>query len=159
MGQIESGGLTLDQLAGSFRSHQVPIEEPATNPAHLALLEHWLKSYRPRELFTSDGRPKAEALGTCPTGDLRIGMNAHAYGGNLRKDLALPDFRRYAISVNEHGGIKGRDTERLGEYLRDVVRSNSNFRIFCPDETTSNRLSSKRRTTFSPSATKMPSLR
>ena len=127
-------------LAGSFRSHQVPLEEPATNAAHLALLEEWLESYRPRELFTSDGRPKAEALGTCPTGDLRIGMNAHAYGGNLRKDLALPDFRRYAISVNEHGGIKGRDTERLGEYLRDVVRSNSNFRIFCPDETTSNRL-------------------
>lgn len=118
----------------------MPIEEPATNAAHLSLLEQWLRSYRPRELFTADGVPKGEALATCPTGDLRIGMNAHTYGGNLRKELQLPDFRRYSISVNEHGGTKGRDTQRLGEYLRDVVRSNDNFRIFCPDEMSSNRL-------------------
>jgi xylulose-5-phosphate/fructose-6-phosphate phosphoketolase len=128
-------------LAGSFRSHQVPIKEPSTNPAHLSLLEKWLSSYRPRELFTGDGNPNPQLLSTCPQGKLRMGMNPHAFGGKLRKELRLPDFRRYSISVTQHGGVKGSDTKNLGKYLRDVVRHNGdNFRIVCPDEMESNRL-------------------
>ncbi|HEX8844705.1 MAG TPA: phosphoketolase family protein [Pyrinomonadaceae bacterium] len=134
-------------LENSFRSHQVPVEEPQKNTERLALVERWLRSYRPEELFDSEGRPRAQLLATCPQGDLRIGMNAHAYGGSLRRELLRPDFRQYAVQVTEHGKVSGSDTKRLGEYLRDVVRLNeagdgraANFRVFCPDEMTSNRL-------------------
>jgi xylulose-5-phosphate/fructose-6-phosphate phosphoketolase len=135
-------------LENSFRSHQVPIEEPQTNSERLALLEHWLRSYRPEELFDSEGRPDTQLLATCPAGALRIGMNAHAYGGNLRRELRLPNFHHYAVPVTEPGALRGSDTAKLGEYLRDVVRLNEssedgagNFRVFCPDEMTSNKLS------------------
>jgi xylulose-5-phosphate/fructose-6-phosphate phosphoketolase len=128
-------------LEGSFRSHQVPIEKPQTNPEHLALLEQWLRSYGPEELFDAEGRPRAQLLQTIPTGDLRIGMNAHAYGGRLRRELSLPDFRAFRAEVKERGAKRERDMAKLGEYLREVVRRNAtNFRIFCPGEMESNRL-------------------
>ncbi len=140
----ELDGKTLEN---SFRSHQVPIDKPQDNPEHLDLLSRWLLSYRPDELFDSEGRPDPQLLASCPTGDLRIGMNVHAYGGNLRRELRLPDFQRYAVTVNQHGAIRGSDTFRLGEYLRDVLRMNeaddgttANFRVFCPDELMSNKL-------------------
>jgi xylulose-5-phosphate/fructose-6-phosphate phosphoketolase len=130
-------------LAGSFRAHQVPIEKPQHDTAQLKLVEQWLRSYSSRELFDDLGRPQADLLSTCPTGDLRIGMIAHAYGGTLRRELRLPDFRQYAVQVTEPGAVTSGDTKKLGEYLRDVVRLNEqdgNFRVFCPDEMTSNRL-------------------
>jgi len=134
-------------LENSFRSHQVPVPEPQKNSEHLALLEQWLRSYRPEELFDSEGRPNAQLLATCPNGDLRIGMNQHAYGGRVRRELRLPDFHHYAVPVTEHGALRGSDTAKLGEYLCDVVRLNEasedgtgNFRVFCPDEMMSNKL-------------------
>lgn len=134
-------------LEGSFRAHQVPIENPRENSERLALLEEWLNSYRPRELFDDEGKPVAEILATCPAGNLRMGMNPHSYGGNLRRELSLPDFRQFAIDVTKRGAIQASDTTRLGEYLREVVRLNesnendkANFRIVCPDEMESNRL-------------------
>ena len=130
-------------LEGSFRSHQVPIPDPAASPAHLALLEQWLRSYRPEELFDAEGRPVPAVLSTCPTGDRRMGMNPHAYGGNIRKDLTLPDFRQQAVPVTRPGSHRLADMAALGIYLRDVIRLNDatqNFRIVCPDEMTSNRL-------------------
>jgi xylulose-5-phosphate/fructose-6-phosphate phosphoketolase len=134
-------------LENSFRSHQVPVEKPQQNPEHLMVLERWLRSYRPEELFDSEGRANALLLATCPTGNLRLGMNPHAYGGELRRELRLPDFRDYAFPVIGHGAARGSDTSKLGEYLRDVVRLNessegetANFRVFCPDELMSNKL-------------------
>lgn len=134
-------------LENSFRSHQVPVAEPQKNSAHLAVLEAWLRSYRPAELFDSEGRPHVQLLATCPVGDLRIGMNPHAYGGSQRRELRLPDFHHYAAPVTKPGALRGSDTSKLGDYLRDVVRLNeasedaaANFRIFCPDEMTSNKL-------------------
>jgi xylulose-5-phosphate/fructose-6-phosphate phosphoketolase len=107
----------------------------------LALLEQWLRSYGPEELFDTEGRPRAQLLQTVPTGDLRIGMNPHAYGDRLRRDLSLPDFRAFGVEVTERGAKRERDMAKLGEYLREVVRLNAtNFRIFCPDEMESNRL-------------------
>ncbi len=132
-----------EPVEGSFRSHQVPITDVRTNPAHLAQLEQWLRSYRPQELFDKEGRPRPEILATCPTGDRRMGMNPHAYGGRIRKDLNLPDFRQYAVPVATPGSLRRSDMTELGKYLRDVIRLNeetANFRIFCPDEMTSNRL-------------------
>lgn len=134
-------------LENSFRSHQVPVEKPQQNSEHLVLLEGWLRSYCPEELFDSEGRPDGQILATCPTGNLRIGMNAHAYGGTMRRELRLPNFRDYAFPVVEHGAARGSDTSKVGEYLRDVVRLNessasqdANFRVFCPDEMMSNKL-------------------
>jgi xylulose-5-phosphate/fructose-6-phosphate phosphoketolase len=134
-------------LENSFRSHQVPVEKPQQNPEHLIVLERWLRSYRPEELFDSDGQANAQLLATCPAGNLRLGMNPHAYGGELRRELRLPDFRDYAFPVIEPGAARGSDTSKLGEYLRDVVRLNesfeseaANFRVFCPDEMMSNKL-------------------
>ncbi len=128
-------------LAGSFRSHQVPIEDPQKVSERLALLEHWLRSYGPDELFDGEGRPSPRLLETCPSGNARIGMNPHAYGGDLRRELSLPDFRLFAVEVKERGGKRERDTARLAQYLREVVRLNpTDFRIFCPDEMDSNRL-------------------
>jgi xylulose-5-phosphate/fructose-6-phosphate phosphoketolase len=134
-------------LENSCHSHQVPIENPQDKSENLELLSRWLNSYRPDELFDSEGRPHPQVLAICPKGKLRMGMNEHAYGGKLCRDLPLPDFHEYAVDVIEHGAIKGSDTARLGEYLRDVVRLNepahnqaANFRVFCPDEMMSNRL-------------------
>ncbi|MBC8142105.1 MAG: phosphoketolase family protein [Armatimonadetes bacterium] len=127
-----------------WRSHQVPIAETST-PEHLALLENWLRSYRPEELFTEDGHLLAELSELAPTGDRRMGANPHANGGVILRDLDLPDFRDYAVAVDKPGTVTAEATRHLGEYLRDVMRrseSRRNFRLMGPDETNSNRLGS-----------------
>jgi xylulose-5-phosphate/fructose-6-phosphate phosphoketolase len=128
---------------GSFRSHQVPLTDPATNPAHLEQLEAWLQSYRPAELFDSNGRLQAELAALAPIGERRMGANPNANGGMLLRDLRMPAFADYAVAVT-HPGIAGLgDTRVLAKFLRDVTKLNSeprNFRIFGPDETVSNGL-------------------
>jgi xylulose-5-phosphate/fructose-6-phosphate phosphoketolase len=131
------------RVEGGFRSHQVPLSDPKRNPAHLRMLEQWLQSYRPDELFEADGALKAELCELAPAGDRRMGANPHANGGRLLRDLQLPDFRGYAVGVPEPGAVDSEDTRVLGRFLRDVVQANAeqrNFRIFGPDETASNRL-------------------
>lgn len=131
------------KVTGTWRSHQVPLSGVRDNPEHLALLERWLRSYRPEELFDASGAPVPELLATVPDGDRRMGANPHANGGLLLRPLALPDFRRYAAEVDKHGGTTSEPTRVLGRFLRDVVGENAearNFRIFGPDETASNRL-------------------
>jgi xylulose-5-phosphate/fructose-6-phosphate phosphoketolase len=130
------------QIVGSFRAHQVPIT--MEKPEHLDLLKEWLLSYRPEELFDENARLVPELQALTPTGDLRISANPHANGGNLLRDLRLPDFRKYALEVPFPGSVKAQDMIELGGYVRDVVKlnaENKNFRIFGPDETMSNRLS------------------
>jgi xylulose-5-phosphate/fructose-6-phosphate phosphoketolase len=128
---------------GSWRSHQVPFADMATNKQHLKLLEEWLKSYRPEELFDDHGTPKADLRALAPAGTRRMGANPHSNGGLLLKDLALPDFRDYAAKVTKPGGTEAESTRIMGIYLRDVMKLNAgarNFRVFGPDETASNRL-------------------
>jgi len=128
---------------GTFHAHQVPITDPAKNPAHLALLEAWLRSYRPGELFDAEGRLQPALAALAPTGDRRMGANPHANGGKLLRDLKMPDFTEYAAEVPVHGCRGIGDTRVLGPYLRDVAKLNAsqrNFRIFGPDETVSNGL-------------------
>ena len=126
----------------SWRSHQVPFAELAKKPAHLKLLEQWLKSYRPEELFDENGTFLPELAALAPKGDLRMGANPHANGGLLLRDLRMPDFRDYAVEVKKPGAEVGQATRVSGALLRDVVKLNpNNFRIFGPDETESNRLS------------------
>jgi xylulose-5-phosphate/fructose-6-phosphate phosphoketolase len=126
---------------GSWRSHQVPLSDVRDNPESLALLDAWLRSYRPEELFDADGRLVPELRELSPRGGRRMSANPHANGGLLRKDLKLPDFRRYAVSVPAAGAVRHENTRPLGEFLRDVMRDNmTNFRVFGPDETASNRL-------------------
>jgi xylulose-5-phosphate/fructose-6-phosphate phosphoketolase len=129
------------QIQGTFRAHQVPLSGVRENPAHLAALETWLRSYRPEELFGPDGSP-AELVRTAnPRGDLRMSASPHANGGVLTKDLDLPDFRDYAVDVPAPATVRAESTRRLGELLRDLYRANPDtFRLFCPDETNSNRL-------------------
>lgn len=125
---------------GSWRSHQVPFGD-LDKPEHLSLLEQWMKSYRPQELFDADGRLMPELAALAPVGDRRMGANPHANGGILLRDLRLPDFRDYAVAVPAPGATRGEATRTMGGLLRDVVRGNpDNFRVFGPDETTSNRL-------------------
>ena len=131
------------QIEGTFHAHQVPLSDPATHPAHLQLLENWLRSYRPEELFDAAGRLKPELAALVPTGDRRMGANPHANGGLLLRDLRMPDFRDYAVAVATPGVRGIGDTHVLGRFLRDVVRQNEahrNFRVFGPDETLSNGL-------------------
>ena len=131
------------QIEGSFRAHQVPLSAPASHPEHLNLLEEWLRSYRPEELFDASGRLKAELAELAPRGDRRMGANPHANGGLLLRDLVMPDFRDYAVKVPSPGAMTAADTHELGIFLRDVAKLNReqrNFRIFGPDETLSNRL-------------------
>ena len=131
------------QTEGSFRSHQVPLAGLAENPAHLALLETWMKSYRPEELFDADGKLRAEIAAMAPAGEKRMSANPHANGGKLLKDLVMPDFRDYAVRVATPGATVGEATRVLGQMLRDVMRLNAasaNFRVMGPDETSSNRL-------------------
>ena len=128
---------------GTFHAHQVPITDPRTNPAHLAQVEEWLRSYRPQELFDAEGRLHADLQALAPVGDRRMGANPAANGGALLRDLKLPDFAEYAVDVAKPGigGIGA--THVLGRYLRDVAAKNApqrNFRIFGPDETKSNGL-------------------
>ena len=131
------------QIEGTFRAHQVPLSDPATHPEHLKLLEDWLRSYRPEELFDEQGRLKPELAELAPKGDRRMGANPHANGGMLLRDLVMPDFRNYAVNVPSPGSVQAADTHELGVFLRDVAKLNReqrNFRIFGPDETLSNRL-------------------
>jgi xylulose-5-phosphate/fructose-6-phosphate phosphoketolase len=128
-------------VENTWRSHQVPIVDPRQNPEHLAQLEEWMRSYRPEELFTADGVPLPELLELPPAGDKRMSASPHANGGSLLRDLMLPDFRDYAVEVDEPGTTFSEATRVLGAFLRDVTgRNPSNFRIFGPDETASNRL-------------------
>jgi xylulose-5-phosphate/fructose-6-phosphate phosphoketolase len=130
-------------VENSFRSHQVPLSDPANNPGHLQELEVWLRSYRPEELFDQGGALLPELAAMAPEGDRRMGANPHANGGLLLKDLLLPDFREFAVNMEGHGVAKAADTLVLGEFLAEVVRRNAahrNFRLFGPDETLSNRL-------------------
>ena len=130
-------------VEGTFRAHQVPLSDPATHPEHLKLLEAWLKSYRPEELFDGQGRLKPELAELAPKGERRMGANPHANGGMLLRDLRMPDFRDYAEKVPEPGARGIGDSHVLGRFLRDVVKLNAeqrNFRIFGPDETLSNGL-------------------
>ena len=128
---------------GTWRSHQVPLSEIGSNPEHLAQLEQWLTSYRPEELFDSRGALKASIAELAPRGDRRMGANPHANGGLLLKDLRLPDFRQYAVSVAKPGAVMAEATRVMGTYLRDVMKLSEearNFRVVGPDETASNRL-------------------
>ena len=140
-GPVEVDGLPVE---GTWRAHQVPLAEVRTRPDHLHQLEQWLLSYRPQELFGPDGSPDQDFLSLVPDGDRRLGATPHANGGVLLRDLALPDFRAYAVPVETPGATVSEATRVLGAMLRDVMRLNAqtrNFRIVGPDETESNRLS------------------
>ncbi len=129
------------KVEGFWRAHQVPLAGVREDPAHLQILESWMRSYRPQELFDETGRLIPELKELAPTGTRRMSANPHANGGVLRKALRLPDFRSYAISVEEPGKISAENTRPLGKFLRDIVRKNpNNFRVFGPDENTSNKL-------------------
>ena len=130
-------------VEGTWRAHQVPITEARTRPDHRALLEEWMRSYRPEELFDDHGSPRPELVDWLPRGERRMSANPNANGGLLLRDLALPDFRDYAVEVTKPGTTSSEPTRVLGEFLRDVFRLNEqarNFRLFGPDETASNRL-------------------
>jgi xylulose-5-phosphate/fructose-6-phosphate phosphoketolase len=135
------GGVRVE---GTHRSHQVPLGNVRDDPDQLAALESWMRSYRPDELFDERGRPTTEIASVPPEGDRRMSANPHANGG-VRRDLALPDFRGYGIEVTKPGTTSSEPTRVLGDFLRDVMNLNAehrNFRVFGPDETASNRLSS-----------------
>jgi xylulose-5-phosphate/fructose-6-phosphate phosphoketolase len=129
------------QIEGTFRAHQVPITDFQTKPDHIGILEGWLRGYWPEELFDKKGRLVPELAALPPRGERRMSANPHANGGELLRDLKLPDFRAYAVSVAKPGTTTSEATRVLGVYLRDVIRNNpDNFRIMGPDETASNRL-------------------
>jgi xylulose-5-phosphate/fructose-6-phosphate phosphoketolase len=139
-GPEEVGGLPVE---GTFRAHQVPLANVRSDREQLAMLEEWMRSYGPDELFDEEGRliPKLAAL--APRGDHRMGANPHANGGRVLKDLGLPDFRGYALEVKKPAAEHHESTRKLGELLRDTFAQNTrqrNFRLFCPDEINSNRL-------------------
>ena len=130
-------------VEGTWRAHQVPLSELAAHPDHLKLLEEWMKSYKPQELFDANGKFVQELAELAPRGNRRMGSNPHANGGILLKDLVMPEFRSYAVNVPKPGTEAAEATRILGQFLRDVMRLNSstkNFRVFGPDETASNRL-------------------
>ncbi|MBE9145110.1 phosphoketolase family protein [Planktothrix mougeotii] len=129
------------KVEGFWRAHQVPMADVTTNPPHLQLLEDWMRSYKPEELFDENGRLIPELKALAPQGTKRMSASPHANGGALRKDLKLPDFRQYGVSVEHPGKATVENTKLLGNFLRDVMRNNlHNFRVFGPDETASNRL-------------------
>jgi len=141
-----TGPQTVDglQVEGSFRSHQVPVAD-LEKPGHLQILEQWMLSYKPEDLFDDDGRLRPELSTLAPQGKRRMGANAHANGGLLLENLKMPDFRTYAVQVEKPGNSLEESTKVLGRFLRDILKLNagsSNFRIMGPDETDSNRLSS-----------------
>jgi xylulose-5-phosphate/fructose-6-phosphate phosphoketolase len=128
----------------SFRSHQVPLAELATKPSHLTMLEEWMRSYQPEELFDGQGKLLPELVALAPEGNRRMGANPHANGGLLLKDLQMPDFRDFAIEIAKPGTVQEEATRVMGRFLRDVMKLNAesrNFRVMGPDETASNRLS------------------
>ncbi|MFA5493221.1 MAG: phosphoketolase family protein [Porticoccaceae bacterium] len=138
-----TGPKTVDghQVEGTWRAHQVPLPGARDNPGHLQQLEHWLRSYRPETLFDETGRLIAPLRALAPTGQRRMGANPHANGGLLRRDLRLPDFHDYAVEVASPGSGRAMNTRPLGALLRDIMALNQdNFRLFGPDETTSNKL-------------------
>jgi len=131
------------QVEGTWRSHQVPLAELATKPEHIGILEGWMKSYKPCELFDEQGKLHSELAGLRPAGDRRMGANPHANGGLLLRNLRMPDFRDYAVAVRLPGTQAAEATLVMGGFLRDVMHmnwQNRNFRVFGPDETASNRL-------------------
>lgn len=130
------------QVEDSWRSHQVPLGQMHENPDHVRILEGWMKSYRPEELFDQDGRLLKGLADLAPTGQRRMGANPHANGGQLLKSLRMPDFRSYAIEVSHPGSVMAEPTRVQGKFIRDVMKLNldaKNFRIFSPDENASNR--------------------
>jgi xylulose-5-phosphate/fructose-6-phosphate phosphoketolase len=130
-------------VEGTFRSHQVPLSEVRSNPEHLAMLQEWMRSYEPEKQFDARGALVDELADLAPHGDRRMGANPHANGGKLTVDLDLPTFDRYAVDILAPGTQRCENTRPLGKMLRDVFTANarqSNFRVFCPDETNSNRL-------------------
>ncbi len=140
-----TGPKTVDgkPTEGSWRSHQVPFGELAEKPQHLKLLEKWMRSYKPQELFDKTGRLLPELAALAPKGERRMGANPHANGGKLLRSLKLPDFQSYAVDVPKPGAVTGEATRRMGMFLRDVIKLNAearNFRLMGPDETESNRL-------------------
>jgi xylulose-5-phosphate/fructose-6-phosphate phosphoketolase len=134
----------------TWRAHQVPVTDFAKHPEHIAILENWMKSYKPEELFDETGKFLPELAALAPSGARRMGANPHANGGLLQRDLAMPDFRDYAASVSKPGTETAESTRILGQFLRDIMRLNAdtkNFRVFGPDETASNRLDALYETT------------
>ncbi len=130
-------------VEGSFRAHQVPVPDVKRHPAHLRLVEDWLRSYRPEELFDENGRPFTDILVCCPRGDRRLGCNPHAFGGRMRRPLVLPPLDRHEVTVKveARGAAPGSPIEAVGRYLAQLVEKNPhNFRIFSTDELTSNKL-------------------
>lgn len=130
-------------VEGSFRSHQVPLSDPSQHPEHLAQLEEWLRSYRPRELFDETGRLQPQLQALAPEKERRMGANPHSNGGLLLQDLHMPDFREYGLKLDGRGMKGPGDTLVLGKFIRDVIHLNldkKNFRLFGPDETLSNKL-------------------
>ena len=141
-GPKEVDGLKTEDF---WRSHQVPLSEMATKPDHVKLLEKWMKSYRPEELFDENGKLLPKLADLAPKGDRRMGANPHANGGLLLKDLKMPDFRDYAVDVPKPGQLVAEATRVMGAFLRDIMKLNMdrrNFRVMGPDETASNRLGS-----------------
>jgi len=137
-GPKEVDGLPVE---GTFRAHQVPLAEVRTNPEHLAMLEAWMRGYRPEELFDEAGSFVEELADLAPRSHRRMSANPHANGGVLLRDLELPDFADYAVTVRAPGTVRAEATRVLGEYLREVIAANpDHFRLFGPDETASNRL-------------------
>jgi xylulose-5-phosphate/fructose-6-phosphate phosphoketolase len=129
------------QIEGTFRAHQVPVSDVLTKPEHLQILEDWMHSYRPEELFDDGGRFRSEYADLAPAGPRRMGSNPHANGGLLTVPLTLPDFNAYEVKFEQRARDRVGSTGVLGQYLRDIYDSNpDNFRLFCPDETNSNRL-------------------
>ena len=134
----EAGG---HRLEGSWRAHQVPLPDVKKNPEQLRLLESWMRSQKPEELFDANGRLVPELKELAPTGTRRMSANPRANGGILKKALRLPGFRDYAQKVEVPGKCEAENTRPLGAFLRDVMKRNiDNFRVFGPDETTSNKL-------------------
>jgi len=129
------------KVEGFWRAHQVPLAGMHENPAHLKQLEAWLRSYEPERLFDKSGRLIPELRALTPKGERRMGKNPHANGGTVRKPLRMPDFKDYAVKVEEPGKGSAENTRPLGQFLRDIMRENmTSFRVFGPDETTSNKL-------------------
>ena len=132
------------QVEGTWRSHQVPLSELTTKPGHIKLLQDWMQSYKPEELFNETGKLIPELAALAPEGAKRMGANPHANGGLLLHDLEMPDFKKYSVDVSQPGIALAEATVIMGSFLRDVMKLNwdkRNFRIFGPDETASNRLS------------------
>ncbi len=138
-----TGPRVVDGVAveGTFRAHQVPLDNVRSNSEHLQMLERWMRTYRPDELFDGNGRFVPDLAALAPHGNRRMGSNPHANGGRLTVDLQLPDFREYGIAVPKPATERHESTRRLGQWMRDIFKDPKNaFRLFCPDETNSNRL-------------------